>query len=368
MDVIDLSITSENVIRQELAALDPSGEELFECSAIPEADVAAESQDADTELVQDDILVNHTPAARRTRLSIEMAGQRRLVRNIAISHIPPGKRESPESMEERLERISRELQELSKQGPEELGARNTSGLQYTKSLHLKLTQVSSDRLSMLRSKLLREPCTTDGAIDVSLPHLKLDGRDTRRLLELDRRISRLERVVGPTESLGKSLSTRLDEFESQCELLCRDSQTLEKFHKRLHDIEDDYQNSLLGRKSKNSATLFQRTKDGMVSEESQINDLYRFNDLLQAYGPILPRLTDRVRQISGIDDKVSECFELARATDSCIQDLQEQAQQWEQVTNDLEQKLATQEADLAKNREHFNQLLVDLERKVKASR
>lgn len=362
MDIIDLKATEEGVIVQDLAALDLTGQEIFESVGIQEVVGTAESEDLTGQGSKlDAVIEDHTPSVSQTKQLIEDSDHRQTARHMAISNMVQGTGIARESIQERLERINRELQEISALPDEELGPRNAEELQKTGILHHKLTQISKNKLEVLQHNLFGENQTVNGSVGVTLPRVRLDASDMQKLLELDRRITRLERVVGPVESLGKSFLTKIDELKSQTALLSDDNEILDRFHERLQEIQEDYENSLLGRKSKNTPELHQAAKEKMFTQESRLNDLHRFHGTLQVYGPILLQLTERVKQISGIDGKLSECFKIASSTDTLIKELQEQAKKWEQVNGSLEQKLATQESDLAHNKEYFERLLANLE-------
>lgn len=367
MDVIDLTITDESVTADELAALDVSGQEIFEYKGIQEVDDTVEPEEvvnAGLNAISND----RTPAVGQTKKQIEGPGHSGLKRHMMISNMPQSRAAAPQSVVERLERIGRELEELSNLEYGKLGPKNGEELERTRNLHLKLTQISTDRLKEVQRSLLGENESTSKSLDVSLPRVRFDAADMQRLLELERRLTRLETLVGPVESLGKPLVTQLEEFRSRYALLGRDCELLEKFHERLHEIEEEYESSLLGRKSRNTPSLYQDTKSKMFSYESRINDLYRFNDTLQVYGPIFPQLTDRVRQLSGTEDKLSDCVSVVKSIDDCIGELQELAKKWEWTNNRLEQKLSAQEIELENNRKGFNELLANLEAKLKPSR
>ncbi|QLQ77805.1 hypothetical protein HG537_0A00520 [Torulaspora globosa] len=366
MDVIDLNTTDETAIADELAALDVSGQEIFECRGIQEVDdtvldEVAGKQSTGLESVTDD----QTPSVGQTREKIEGSGRTGLERYIVVSNMPQGRAVVPESVEERLERIGRELQELSSLEYGELGPRNGEELERTRNLHLKLSQISTDRLRELQRALFEDHEGVSKPVDVTLPRIRFDAADMQKLLVLESKISRLESLVGPVESLGKPLTAQLDELKSRYAILGSDYELLEKFQKRLHEIEQEYENSLLGRKSATTPSLHQDTKTKMFSYESRINDLHRFNNRLQVYGPILPQLTDRVRQLCGIDDKLSQCINVVNSIDNCIDELQEMAKKWEQTNNKLERKLSAQEIELINNRQGLNERLADLEAKLK---
>ncbi|QLL30238.1 hypothetical protein HG536_0A00550 [Torulaspora globosa] len=370
MDIIDLSITNESAIVDELAALDVSGQEIFECTGIQEVDDAVAPQEVITRQFSglNDVTNDRTPPVGHTKKQVEGSGHSGLARHMVISNMPQVRAAAPESVEERLERIGRELQELSDLECRKLGPRNSEELERTRNLHLKLTKMSTERLKEMKRSLFEEQEAVNEPLDVTLPRVRFDAGDMQKLLELEGKLTQLERVVGPVASLRKPLVTQLEDLRSRSALLGRDSELLNKFHERLHEIEEDYENSLLGRKSRNAPSLYQDTKSKMFSYESRINDLHRFNDTLQVYGPILPQLADRVRQLSGIEGKLSECVGVAKAIDTCIAELQELAMKWERTNNRLEQKLSAQEIELAHNRQRFDELVANLEAKLKPSR
>ena len=65
--------------------------------------------------------------------------------------------------------------------------------------------------------------------------------------------------------------------------------------------------------------------------------------------------------------KQTESLNIIRTIDVSIEDLQKQVQQWEEVTQTMEQKLTAQEVELEENIKYFNHTVAKLEDRIRPS-
>lgn len=358
MEAIDLNAQEVN-LDAELASLDTSGQEIFEWTAIEEPCLGEPTCESPPS--QDQIAHDHAPTIDQSKRVLEAQRPANLLNITAFPSYSERRSTAAATVEERLLLVKKELEALSELQKDELGYENCMQLEKNKSMFAQVAKTSEDLIKQLHGKLLEHKGDGEELLSVTLPRIKVDAKDMQRLLSLERRIDRLERIIGPSEVSGKSLITKLNVVSADVKLLRDDGAALERFHKRLHEINEEYENSLLGRKSKDSSELKQHVVDEMNSQESMVNDLFKYNDLLQEYGPIFPQLTNRIRQISGISVKFSETFELVRTMDLSIVDLQEHAEKWKHTTQALEDRLSKQEVDLENNIACFNRTIERLE-------
>lgn len=201
-----------------------------------------------------------------------------------------------------------------------------------------------------------------------LPHFTLNFEDCKRLLELDHKISILEGKVGFSDDQedDRSLVTKLEVLFRQIKILKNDSDTLSQFHEKLGEINKNYEDSLTGVKARGDTKLYDAIYGGMTTQETKVEELYKYHELLEKYGPILPQLLNRIKQISNMSDRVLESYEIARSLNSCVMDLQSQANKWENILNSLEQKLDQQELDLNRNASYVNKKIASLEANPKS--
>lgn len=363
MEFIDISADDGNI--DDLGEIDTSGQEVYECAALEELD-QEDIQDKPSNYGGSLDYESATPI-KETRKMMEGPGLEKLMNNLVIANTSYNNPIAPESVEKRLLRIEKELEDISGDQLRDLSPQTAQKLKDTKGLYSQVSKAYKDRLGTIR-KVLTEELEADGELEmISLPCIAFDTKDMRRLLNLERRVHNIETLVGPRELTDKSLATELGELAAQAKLIHNDSETLDQFHRRVQEIEKEYENSLLGRKSKDDRVLHRHAVDQMESQESRVNELYRYLGVLKKYGPILPQLTNRIKEINGISMQQTESLNIIRTIDVSIEDLQKQVQQWEEVTQTMEQKLTAQEVELEENIKYFNHTVAKLEDRIRPS-
>ncbi|GAV48902.1 hypothetical protein ZYGR_0N03070 [Zygosaccharomyces rouxii] len=360
MNVIDLSSQQVKDESCEYIDLNQAETEVFESSPLKEV----VQNTVDEEQVPDyepQINSQNIPAIETTR---DKLGNLQLEQHVEEYSAVNRREEIPESMEQRLLRIKNELEEI--KALQELGhdSVNSQDLKMLEDLHHQLNSDSQSKMQGLRQRLSKET----EADAVVLPHFTMNFEDCKRLLEVDQRMSLLEGKVGSTldQEDDKSLVTKLEVLFRQIKILKNDSDTLGQFHERLAQINKNYEDSLAGRKARTDAKLYDAICGGMTMQETKVEELYKYHGLLESYGPIFPQLLNRIKQLSGMSDKILESYEIAHSLNSSVMDLQSQANKWENILNSVEQKLDQQEIDLNKNASYVNKRIAALENKPKS--
>ncbi|AQZ12203.1 JNM1 (YMR294W) [Zygosaccharomyces parabailii] len=353
MEVIDL--TSEDLVDDSSQYVDPSRIErqVFESHPMRSM-IKGISAKQHTDYYN--INSQKIPNINSTRARLEKCQIEQRIPDGVIFDVVSKKEEVPESIEQRLSRIKNELDEIRAIQEHAEDSKNSEDLQYIEELHSKLLLASQSRLSDLRERFNLGPDTT-----IVLPRITLDSSDAQKLLTLDQKIFELERIVGPQGDDDRSLMTRLESLFRQVNLLNNDKDTLAQFHEKLTEINKSYEDSLIGRRSKVDSKLYDVMCDKMTSHEMKVNELYKYHGLLEAYGPIFPQLLHRIKQISKISDRISETYELAKALNNSISDLQVQANKWEVILERLEDKLDLQALEMEKNAKYVDEKLKSLD-------
>lgn len=353
MEVIDLSGEQIKDESCEYLSLNQAETEVFESS--PLKDVVQNAPDETLAPSHEPgISSGNIPPIRRTRDKLENL---RLEGSSSDDFMCLNRpKEIPESLEQRLLRIKDELEEIKVLQEVRNDSVDPQDFMILEDLHNKLASASRSRMQQLRQRL-SENTETDSAV---LPHLTMNFEDCKRLLEVDQRISTLEGKVGFSDD-DRSLMTKLEQLFRQIKLLRNDGDSLNQFHERLEKINKNYEDSLAGGKARNDAKLYDAICGGMTTQETKVEELYKYHGLLESYGPIFPQLLNRIKQLSGMGDRIFESYEIARSLNSSMMDLQSQANKWENTLNSLEQKLDKQDVDMRENFTYMNKRIAALE-------
>lgn len=356
MEVIDLNSQNGKDESCEYVDLSHAETEVYESSPLKEAmkEVLDDQRVADNGF---QVSSQNIPAIGSTRAKFENL---HLEQNVNGPNVLKRRSKMPESVEQRLSRIKDELEEIKAMQQTNNDFTSSGDLETLKGLHHHLQASSQDKTLELRQKL-------SGNRDVNnvvLPRLTINFEDSQRLLALDRRVSILERRIGLPNDEGeeyKSLTTKLEVLFRQIKLLENDSDTLGQFHERLTQVNKSYEDSLAGRRARTDAELYDAISGGMTTQETKVGELYKYHGLLEGYGPILPKLLRKIKEINAITDKIRESHEIASSLNSSVMDLQSQANKWENILTVLDQKLDQQVIDMEKNASYTNRKLAQLE-------
>lgn len=355
MEFIDLSILPIKDESCEYIDLNQAETEVFESSPLKE--VIQNTFDEEQVPNNESRIKSHNiPPIEPTRARLENL---QLEQSNAEFRSVNRHKELPESLEQRLSRIKDELEEIKALQELEHDPVNSREVEMLENLHHKLYSASQSKIQELRQRLFRR----EGTDALVLPHITIDFEECKRLLELDQKISKLERKVGfPNDQEDDtSLVTKLEVLFRRIKILRNDSDTLNQFHEKLSEINQKYEDSLTGGKARNDAKLYDAISGGMTTQETKVGELYKYHGVLESYGPILPQLLNRIKQLSSMSDKIFESYEIARSLNSSVMDLQSQTNKWEDILNSLEQKLDQQEIDLQENSNYIINKMASLE-------
>lgn len=354
MEVIDLN--DQDLIDDCSEYINVSGTErqLFESRPLQPA---LEETFNDQDIISDKLVSRSIPSVSSTKKILENTRLEQRVPDSVTFKTASRREAHTESIEQRLSRIKCELEEIRKLQETVSDSESLQDVHYLEELHSQLLSVSQARLSNVKKRLPQQNT------NVVLPNITIDESGAQRLLVLDQKIHELERIIGPPGNDEKSLITRLESLFRQVKLLNNDNERLGQFHERIIKINKFYEDSLVGRRSKVDPKLYDAMLERMTPHEMKVNELYKYHGLLEAYAPILPRLLDRIKYLSGINDSVGETYELARTLNVSMSDLQSQANKWEELLAQLENKLDQQSLDMERNVNYVDKKLSSLEAK-----
>lgn len=271
--------------------------------------------------------------------------------------------EEDESRQQKLERIREELEELR---IENLTSEMQTEIKELCEIQSKLATESSSRLTNLRKKLLE---TYEGQDTVILPNIILDTSNIKRLQKLDQKISLMERFVGIPEALEaeedrKSVHSKVNELYRSIQLLQGDDKAegkLQKFRDRLVELNEEFENSLLGKKIQQDLRLKDDTVSKLVMPENKVKEINSMYSMFKQYQDSLPLLAERMKSLNKMNNRVIEVYETTKGLDSQITSIQEQGKVWLKALNELDKKFDEQEVKIRENMEQIRRKIDTLE-------
>ncbi|AAS50912.2 ABR141Wp [Eremothecium gossypii ATCC 10895] len=262
-----------------------------------------------------------------------------------------------ESVDQRLARIGRELQEIELERGAEEYADEAQGLQ---EMYRALERERARELGRMQARLQLAP-SEEGA--VRLPRVTLDAGDCERIVELERKIASLEASVGQTSST-KSVVTCVNELFHKVSLLENNEPLLEKFETSMKRISKEYEESIIGRRATKDPALQKHITEDLKTTDTKVAEIYNSYNLLKKYAGVLPDLINRVQSLNTLHREVRDAATTVQDFDQNVAQLSAQADRWDTMLTEMEEKLDQHEASFEKNKETIFHWVSALEAKL----
>lgn len=367
MNVIDLSDSAINVDYDSLICIDEEeSQEVFE-NEVKEDEQQEERKQASPR--NDELIVEPSRDVESLRRAIKDQLLLKVHRQSQLDISDVKKVSSDEEDENRQQKLERIRQELEKLRVEELTPETQTEIKELCELQSKLAIKSSIRLGNLRKKLIGKNKGQDAVI---LPNITLDTATMIRLQKLDQRMSEMEHYVGAPDALEneedrKSINSKVNELYRNIQLLQDDGKEggkLQKFRDRLVELNEDFENSLLGKKMQRDLRLRDETVKKVIKPESKIKEINSIYAMLKQYQDSLPLLAERMKSLNKMNNRVVEVYEATKLLDSQITNVREQERLWIKTLNDLDKKFDEQEVKIRQNMDEIRRKIDSLEDKA----
>ncbi|SCU86655.1 LANO_0C08746g1_1 [Lachancea nothofagi CBS 11611] len=271
-----------------------------------------------------------------------------------------------ESVPVKLARIRRELQEI--------GLLNhDSSLQDTEMAGVdklldELDQKFNRETQQIKMRL-QKGCDDKSPLDAincaKLPDLSLDYEGSQQILRLESQVAKLERTLGVFEYNGtKTLTTSINEIFREIKLLRGNKNDLQKFQSKLSSISSEYEETLVARKAEKDLETQRQIRDKLLSPEFKVKALYDSYDVLKKYKKALPHLMARLQSLNNLQLEVGESIGTVKTLDTSINWISDQATQWKQMLEQMDQKLNNAEGRSARNKKEVIEWLKAVEMRI----
>lgn len=265
-----------------------------------------------------------------------------------------------ESLPQRLARIRKELEEIKTMDPKNETVE--SDVQQLIELHAKMSERRKLELGKIRYALNAQK---DDEI-VNLPNIDLDYGPTGKFIELEQRISHLERYLGANtnEHVQKSATSMINDLYRQLNLLKSSKEILPEFEKRLKEVNENYENSIIGRRINKDVELQKKVSSEMKTAQSKIEEIYNSYGVLKKYTNVLPHVVTRLKTMNSIHLEVGDGIKVTQGIDESITNLQDSASKWKQLLQEVELKLQEHEERFEKNKNEVHKWVRNIDEKL----
>lgn len=249
-----------------------------------------------------------------------------------------------ETRKQKLARIQRELLELQEDIETDNSKNNDEvNLNELSKLHREISDDYRKRIGDLKDSF--GPVEGENTEEVTLPNITLNSSQLEEFVRLEKRIASLESRIGSTS--GKAIGTMINELYRTINVLSMDTDSLNSFQAKLREISEEYECSIIGRRSQNDSNLSSSIEDKMKTTESKINDLYGKYNILNRYSNIIPQLTKRVESLQVLHSATNNIHLTVNDINQHLSSMDSQIDKWSSLLDLVSEKIETRENSLA---------------------
>lgn len=352
----------------DLPDIDNEGQEVFESSDVEsEIELPIETKhDPDIEISSINVEESKELFARNEIIdttSFDFLGNLSRLNGYSVAQVE-------ETTEEKLSRISRELEEI------KLQDQTASASQQVDQLLTILSELKSEN-NTTTNKLLR---SDQLKIDSLFKHIESDtpavaSQNFNRLIDLENRLSVLESAVGGTEDITTTTSIQLtindllrkisiienpeynfDKIRQEVDKLTKELEELDLKRKVLDiDIDNDHDHNDDTSKTTTTTT---------ITKQDKIDELYEKLPQINKYNQVAPMLLTRLKTLNSIHQEMKNNIDLSNGIDQILNDVQLDLKNWDQTIIKLNDRINDYEDNFAKNSTIVQERISDLILKV----
>ncbi|CDO91951.1 unnamed protein product [Kluyveromyces dobzhanskii CBS 2104] len=352
-DIIDLSAGTE-----ELELQVDAGKEVYETSDTDEPLPEPLTTEGNDDIVEESIakvgdkqeLFQHSILSSK---DTDFSGRLYALPTYNVKHIN-------ETATQRLARIQRELLELEQHELENENGSNQ--LRKLNQLYEKLSESSEGKMKKIQSQLSSAvDKQADG--EVRLPNIKIEGDHLKKLESLEQKLSALELQIGSSNT-NKSITSTINELYREIDILKLDGPALKNFQEKMKEISDEYDQSIIGRRSQKDPKLSADIEKNLKSTESKVNDIYDKYNILSKYSKLIPHITERIQSLNCLHISINDMNDTVSEINDHLFSVHSQIDKWSLLLDSTAEQLDRNEKDFSDTRSTLEKQLTALEKRV----
>lgn len=332
----------------DLPDIDNEGQEVFESSDVeseielpiettndPDVEVSSINVDQSKELFARNEIVDTT--------GFDFLGNLSRLNGYSVTQVE-------ETTEEKLSRISRELEEI------KLQDHHTVSQQPDQLLTI-LSELKSENtiIKPLRSEQLK--------IDSLFKHIESDtpvaSKSFDRLIDLENRLSKLESVVG-TEDTTTSVQLTINDLSRKISIVENPEYDFDKIRNEVGKLTKELEELDLKRKVLDLDDDSTKT----ITKQDKIDELYEKLPNINKYNQVAPMLLTRLKTLNSIHQEMKNNIDLSNGIDQILNDVQLDLKNWDQTITKLNERINDYEDNFEKNSKTVQERISDLILKV----
>lgn len=274
-----------------------------------------------------------------------------------------------ETIEEKLSRISRELEEIKSQDRTATTTNQVDGLQELLNL-LKNPQIQeSNKDTVIRPEYIK----IDSVFEKIVPRQEsITTKPTinfQSLVSLEGRLNTIESIIGTNDS-SKPLNLIIRDLDRKIAIIENPEYNFEVIRNEINKLEKELGTLEMKRKvltlDENDDPAERDTSRATVSKSIKIDEVYEKLPMINKYNALAPMLLTRLKRLNKIHHELENSIDLSGSIDQILQDIESDMKNWDQSLNTLDEKLTNYEKNFEQNSISMQERISDLILKVES--
>ncbi|BAO38116.1 dynamitin [Kluyveromyces marxianus DMKU3-1042] len=358
-EIIDLSASVEEFGLEP----DNTGKVIYETSDVDESEVEVSKGPQNEDIIEDPVsdVANSTEVYESTQLSADQTDF-----SGRLDSLPTYKsRFVKETPKQKLARIQREILEVQHELEVENSNSNEKDLLDVKNLYKSLSRFNTEKMGELQRRLLSDSESQETET-VRLPNIKLDPTSIMKLEKLEQKLTSMESQIGISTDArsSKSIISTINDIYRDMNILKMDEQSLTNFQKRMKEISDQYDQSIIGRRAQKDPELMTEIEKKMKTTEAKLQDIYVNYQLLNRYSKLIPQITQRLKSLSSLHGSINDMNNTVAQINDHISSMDGQIEKWSTLVNTANDALTSHETAFDKKKNTLEAQLHETESRI----
>ncbi|RCK65191.1 Meiotically up-regulated gene 1 protein [Candida viswanathii] len=269
-----------------------------------------------------------------------------------------------ETVEEKLSRITRELEEIKLQDDTSKTTKQVNQLQDV--LNLLKNPQALENGTALRAECINIDSVFEKVI--SRQETSTKPQNLQNLVALEERLNAIEKSIGNNDPT-KPLNLTISELSRKIAIIENPEYNFEVIQSEINKLDKELERLEMKKK-----VLFSFDGDGddettpssVVSTAIKLDDLYEKLPTINKYNAVAPMLLSRLKTLSKVHQDMETTIDLSGSIDQILQDLVLDMKNWDQSITKLNESLTSYEKNFEQNSTSLRERVSDLILKVES--
>ncbi|RCK67318.1 Meiotically up-regulated gene 1 protein [Candida viswanathii] len=266
-----------------------------------------------------------------------------------------------ETVEEKLSRITRELEEIKLQDDASKTTNQVNQLQDVLNL-LKNSQALANG-SVLRAECINIDSVFEKVIPPQEPNTRL--QNLQNLVALEERLNAIETSLG-NDDPTKPLNLTINELSRKIAIIENPEYNFEVIQSEINKLDKELERIEMKKKVLSFDGDDEINPSSAVSTAIKLDDLYEKLPTINKYNAVAPMLLSRLKTLSKVHQDMATTIDLSGSIDQILQDLVLDMKNWDQSITKLNESLTSYEKNFEQNSTSLRERVSDLILKVES--